>query len=86
MELQISFSSLRLFIMLDGWLELALMCNGLLSGLLYGSYLPVDMFNVKSKKLKTLRLVSNYYACCKLCNIWLLLFENNCMSYRYTGV
>ena len=36
------------------------MCNGLLSGLLYGSYLPVDMFNVKSRKLKTLRFVSNY--------------------------
>ena len=25
------------------------------------------------------------YACCKLCNIWLLLFENNSSSYRYTG-
>ena len=26
------------------------------------------------------------YACCKLRNIWLLLFENNCKSYHYTGV
>ena len=25
------------------------------------------------------------YACCKLCNIWLLLFENNSRSYYYTG-
>ena len=25
------------------------------------------------------------YACCKLCNIWLLLFENNFSSYHYTG-
>ena len=25
------------------------------------------------------------YACCKLCNIWLLLFENNPRSYHYTG-
>ena len=25
------------------------------------------------------------YACCKLCNIWLLLFENNSRSYHYTG-
>ena len=24
------------------------------------------------------------YTCCKLCNIWLLLFENNSRSYRYT--
>ena len=26
-----------------------------------------------------------YYACCKLCNIWLLLFENNSRSCQYTG-
>ena len=26
------------------------------------------------------------YACCKLCNIWLLLFENNSRSYHYTGL
>ena len=25
------------------------------------------------------------YACCKLCNIWLLLIENNSRSYNYTG-
>ena len=25
------------------------------------------------------------YAYCKLCNIWLLLFENNSRSYHYTG-
>ena len=25
------------------------------------------------------------YTCCKLCNIWLLLFRNNCRSYHYTG-
>ena len=25
------------------------------------------------------------YACCKLRNIWLLLFENNFSSYHYTG-
>ena len=25
------------------------------------------------------------YACCKLCNIWLLLFDNNFRSYHYTG-
>ena len=26
------------------------------------------------------------YTCCKLCNIWLLLFENNSRCYHYTGV
>ena len=26
------------------------------------------------------------YTCCKLCNIWLLLIEDNFKSYRYTGV
>ena len=25
------------------------------------------------------------YACCKLCNIWLLLFESNFRSYHYAG-
>ena len=25
------------------------------------------------------------YACYKLCNIWLILFENNSRSYDYTG-
>ena len=25
------------------------------------------------------------YACCKLCNIWLLIFESNSRSYHYTG-
>ena len=25
------------------------------------------------------------YACCKLCNIWLLLFENIARNYHYTG-
>ena len=25
------------------------------------------------------------YTCCKLCNIWLLLFRNNSRSYHYTG-
>ena len=25
------------------------------------------------------------YVCCKLCNVWLLLFENISMSYHYTG-
>ena len=25
------------------------------------------------------------YVCCKLSNIWLLLFENNSRSYHYTG-
>ena len=25
------------------------------------------------------------YACCKLCNIWLLLFEKKSRSYHYTG-
>ena len=25
------------------------------------------------------------YACCKLCNVWLLLFENNSRSYHYSG-
>ena len=44
--------------MLSGWLEFTLMYNGLLSGLLYGSYLPVDRFRAKSRKLKTLRFVS----------------------------
>ena len=40
--------------MLGGWLELTLMYNGLLSGFLYGLYLPVDRFSVKSRKLTTL--------------------------------
>ena len=44
--------------MLGGWLEFTLMYNGLLSGLLYDSYLPVDRFIVKSRKLTTLRFVS----------------------------
>ena len=26
------------------------------------------------------------YSCCKLYNVWLLLFENNSRSYHYTGV
>ena len=46
------------FIMLGGWLEFTLMCNCLLSDLLYGLYLPVDRFSVKSRKLTTLRFVS----------------------------
>ena len=25
------------------------------------------------------------YDCCKLCNIWLFVFENNSRSYHYTG-
>ena len=44
----------RFFIMLF-W---SLMYKGLLSGLLYRSYLPVDRFSVKSRKLATLRFVS----------------------------
>ena len=44
--------------MLGGWLEFTLLYNGLLSGLLYGLYLPVDRFSVKSRKLTTLRFVS----------------------------
>ena len=36
----------------------SLMYKGLLSGLLYRSYLPVDRFSVKSRKLATLRFVS----------------------------
>ena len=48
----------RLFLMLGRWLEFTLMYNGLLSGLLYGSYLPVHRFSVKSGKLTTLRFVS----------------------------
>ena len=34
----------RFCIMLGGWLEFSLMYNGLLSGLLYGIYLPDDRF------------------------------------------
>ena len=44
--------------MLGGWSEFTLMYNGLSSGLLYGLYLPVDRFSVKSRKLATLRFVS----------------------------
>ena len=44
--------------MLGGWLEYTLIYNGLLSDLLYGSYLSVDRFSVKSRKLSTLRFVS----------------------------
>ena len=44
--------------MLGGWLDFTLMYNGLLSALLYGSYLPVDWFSIKSRKLATLRFVS----------------------------
>ena len=25
------------------------------------------------------------YACCRLCNTWLVLFENNSRSYHYAG-
>ena len=44
--------------MLGGWLDFTLMYNGLLSGLSYGSYLPVDRFSVKSRKLTTLIFAS----------------------------
>ena len=46
----------RFFIMLRRWLESTLMYCGLLSGLLYGSYLLVHRFSVKSRKLTTLDL------------------------------
>ena len=36
----------KFFIMLGGWLEFTLMYNGLLSGLLYGLYLPVARFSI----------------------------------------
>ena len=39
-------------------IDVKLMQNCLLSELLYGSYLPVDRFSVKSRKLTTLRFVS----------------------------
>ena len=39
----------RFFIMLGGWLEFTFMYNDLASGLLYGLYLPVDRFSVKSR-------------------------------------
>ena len=39
-------------------LHIDVMYNGFLSGLLYGSFLPVDRFSVKSRKLITLRFVS----------------------------
>ena len=48
----------RFFIMWDGWLEFTLMYNGFISGLLFGLYLPVDRFSVKSRKSTTLRFVS----------------------------
>ena len=48
----------RLFLMLGGWLEFTLMYNSLLSGLLYGSCLPVGRFSVKSRKSPTSRFVS----------------------------
>ena len=48
----------RFFIMWGGWLEFTLTYNGLLSGLLYGLYLPVDRFSVKSRQLATLRFAS----------------------------
>ena len=35
--------------MLGGWLEFTFMYNDLASGLLYGLYLPVDRFSVKSR-------------------------------------
>ena len=44
--------------MWGGWLEFTLTYNGLLSGLLYGLYLPVDRFSVKSRQLATLRFAS----------------------------
>ena len=44
--------------MLGGWLDFTLIYNGLLSGLLYGSYLPVDRFSAKSRKLTTLIFAS----------------------------
>ena len=44
--------------MWGGWLEFTLTYNGLLSGLLYGLYLPVDRFGVKSRQLATLRFAS----------------------------
>ena len=52
------FSDDNLIIMLGGWLEFTLMYNGLLSGLLYGLYLPVHRFSGKSRKLTTSRFVS----------------------------
>ena len=63
----------RFSIMLGGWLEFTLMYNGLLSGLLDGSYLPVHRCSVKSRKLTTLRLVS-------LTEFRLTLFLNNLIN------
>ena len=63
----------KYFIMLGEWLQFTLMYNELLQGLLYGSYLPVDRFSVKSKKLTTLRFVS-------LAVLRLNLFFNNLIN------
>ena len=47
------------------------------------SFLSID---IKSFYYSDINLCLSDYACCKLCNIWLLLFgNNNSRSYRYTG-
>ena len=41
--------------------------------------------NISSFSYSDINLFFIDCACCKLCNIWLLLFENNSRSYNYTG-
>ena len=41
--------------------------------------------NISSFYYSYINLFVIDYACCKLCNIWSLLFENNSRSYHYTG-
>ena len=48
----------RFLIMFGGWLETMLIYNGLLSGFLYGWYLPVFKFRVTSRKLTAFKFVS----------------------------
>ena len=46
------------------------------------AYLSTD---ISSSYCSDFNLFLVDYACCKLCNIWLLLFESNYKSYHYTG-
>ena len=41
--------------------------------------------NISSFYYPDINLFLIDYDCCKLCNIWLFLFENNSRSYHYTG-
>ena len=49
------------------------------------SNVNIECRNISSFCYSDINLFSIDYVCCKLFNIWLLIFENNSSSYHYTG-